>query len=114
MDVGNEEKRRVKLNPSSFFLLIYLFLAVLGLRCCAWAFSHCKKWGLLSSCNAWVSNHSGFSCSGAQALGHVVPVAVAPELQSAGLVVVMHGLSCSLACGIFLDQGSNPCPLIGR
>ena len=26
-------------------------------------------------------------------------------------VVVAHGLSCSTACGIFLDQGSNPCPL---
>ena len=26
-------------------------------------------------------------------------------------VVVVHGLSCSAACGIFLDQGSNPCPL---
>ena len=23
----------------------------------------------------------------------------------------MHRLSCSVACGIFLDQGSNPCPL---
>ena len=23
-------------------------------------------------------------------------------------VVVAHGLSCSVACGIFLDQGSNP------
>ena len=22
-----------------------------------------------------------------------------------------HGLSCSVACGIFPDQGSNPCPL---
>ena len=22
-----------------------------------------------------------------------------------------HGLSCSAACGIFTDQGSNPCPL---
>ena len=26
-------------------------------------------------------------------------------------VVVAHGLSCSAACGIFLDEGSNPCPL---
>ena len=26
-------------------------------------------------------------------------------------VVVAHGLSCSAVCGIFLDQGSNPCPL---
>ena len=29
----------------------------------------------------------------------------------AGSVVVAHGPSCSLACGIFPDQGSNPCPL---
>ena len=28
-----------------------------------------------------------------------------------GSVVVVHGLSCSGACGIFPDQGSNPCPL---
>ena len=26
-------------------------------------------------------------------------------------VVVAHGPSCSVACGIFPDQGSNPCPL---
>ena len=32
-------------------------------------------------------------------------------LRSAGSVVVAHGLSCSAACGIFPDQGSNPCPL---
>ena len=28
-----------------------------------------------------------------------------------GAVVVAHGLSCSAACGIFLDQGSNTCLL---
>ena len=28
-----------------------------------------------------------------------------------GSVVVAHGLSCSTSCGIFPDQGSNPCPL---
>ena len=28
-----------------------------------------------------------------------------------GSVVVAHGLSCSTACGIFPDQGLNPCPL---
>ena len=26
-------------------------------------------------------------------------------------LVVVHGLSCSAECGIFPDQGSNPCPL---
>ena len=36
---------------------------------------------------------------------------VAHGLWSAGSVVVAHGLSCSAACGIFPDQGSNPCPL---
>ena len=30
-----------------FNLFIYLFLAALGPRCCAWAFSSCGKWGLL-------------------------------------------------------------------
>ena len=33
------------------------------------------------------------------------------SLQCVGSVVAAHGLSCSMACGIFLDQGSNPCPL---
>ena len=31
--------------------------------------------------------------------------------RSAGSEIVAHGLSCSAACGIFPDQGSNPCPL---
>ena len=31
--------------------------------------------------------------------------------RRAGSVVVAQGLSCSAACGIFPDQGSNPCPL---
>ena len=37
-------------SPSFFFkinLFIYLFLAALGLRCCAQAFSSCGEWGLL-------------------------------------------------------------------
>ena len=33
------------------------------------------------------------------------------SLRSTGSVVVAHGPSCSVACGIFPDQGSNPCPL---
>ena len=31
--------------------------------------------------------------------------------RRASSVVVAHGLSCSAACGIFPDWGSNPCPL---
>ena len=37
--------------------------------------------------------------------------AVVPRLQSTGLIVAAHRLSCSLACGIFPDQRFNPCPL---
>ncbi|KAJ8776297.1 hypothetical protein J1605_015595 [Eschrichtius robustus] len=33
------------------------------------------------------------------------------QARRAGSVVVAHGPSCSAACGIFADQGSNPCPL---
>ena len=31
---------------------------------------------------------------------------------STGAVVVVHGFSCSKACGIFPDEGSNPCGLL--
>ena len=31
--------------------------------------------------------------------------------RRAGSVIVAHGPNCSAACGIFPDQGSNPCPL---
>ena len=31
--------------------------------------------------------------------------------RRAGSAAVAHGLCCSAACGIFPDQGSNPCPL---
>ena len=79
------------------FLQLQRVGATLG--CGAWA-SHCG--GLLWSMG---SRHAGFSSCRAGS------VAVARELQSAGSVVVAHGLSCSAACGIFLDQGSNPCPL---
>ena len=30
-----------------FLLFFNLFLAVLGLHCCTWAFSSCGEWGLL-------------------------------------------------------------------
>ena len=52
----------------------------------------------------------GFSRCGAQAVC-VNSVAVAPGLSSAGSVVAVHGIGCSTARGIFLDQESNPCLL---
>ena len=57
-------------------------------------------------CSVWASRCSGFSCGaqGSMVCGH-------HWLQHMGSVVIAHGLSCSMVCGIFLDQGSNPCPL---
>ena len=43
-------------------LKTYLFLAVLGLRCCLRTFSRFGEWGLLSSCNAQAIHCNGFSC----------------------------------------------------
>ena len=103
-----------------FFLInyLFLFLAALGLRFCTWAFSSCGKrgllfivvCGLLMVVASLVVEH-GLQVHGLQQLWHGGSVVVACELQSAGSVVVVHGLSCSAACGIFPEQGSNPCPL---
>ena len=40
---------------------------------------------------------------GLQELRSVGPVVAVPRLESTGSVGVMHGLGCSVACGIFLD-----------
>ena len=81
-------------------------------------FSSCREQGLLSSYGARGSRCSGFFCFEAQSRGAQASAAApagspvtTPELQSTGSVVVTHGLSCSVACGIFPDQGSNLCPL---
>ena len=52
-----------------FLKILYIYLAVLGLCCCTWAFPSCGRWGLLSSCGAWAPYCRGFSCCGAQASG---------------------------------------------
>ena len=43
--------------------------------------------------------------------GTLASVAVACRLWSIGSIAVVHWLSYSAACGIFPDQGSNPCLL---
>ena len=87
-----------------FFWLHWFFVAACGLSLVAVREGY-------SSLQCTASHCGGFSCCGAQALGARASVVVACGLQSAGSVVVAHGLSGSTACGIFWDQGSNPCPL---
>ena len=74
-------------------LYIYLFGAVLGLVAVQ-AFLYLWLVGLLSSCSVWALHCDGFSCCRVEALEHRP-----------------NRFSCSLACGIFLNQGSNPCLL---
>ena len=40
-----------------------------------------------------------------------VSIVAAPRLWSTGSIIVTYGLSCSMACDIFLDQRLNPCLL---
>ena len=50
-------------------VFIYLFLTVLGLRCCAWAFSNWDDQGLLSGCDVQTPHCGSFSCCRTQGLG---------------------------------------------
>ena len=70
----------------SCLLLFYfkcIYLAVLGLDCCARAFSSCREWGYSL---VWASRCSGFSCRRAQALG-------LPGFSSFGLWALEHRLN---------------------
>ena len=79
----------------SFFFFNYLFLVTQGLCYCEQAFSRCSKQGLL------------FIALDGLSLQWLRLLWTTGVWVSA---VVTHRLSCSEACGIFLDQGSNPCP----
>ena len=84
-----------------YFIIInyYLFiLAVLGLCCYTWVFSSCGGQGLLL-------------VAVRRLLIVVASVCWAWALGSLASEVVVHRLSCSVACGIFLEQGLNLCPL---
>ena len=80
------------------FLFTHLFLAVLGLGCCTQGFSSCT---------------SGASLP--RSVGLLVAVAsLAADCELWGVqasAVMAHGLSCRVACGIFLNQGLKPRPL---
>ena len=88
---------------SSFFFLYFKTLSLFFKFICScvgysWLcrlFSSCGERGLLSSCCGGASHCRGFS------------------VAETGSIAAAHGLSCSSACGIFLDQGSNLCLLHG-
>ena len=84
--------------------IIYLFIY----RCIR---SSSLRAGTTLCCSVWASHCGGFSCCRAQALGAPASIVVAGGLSSCGLQALEHRHVGSAACGIFPDQGSNPCPL---
>ena len=76
-----------------FYLwLCWVFVSVRGLSLVAASGGHSSS---------WCAGHSLSRALLLQSTGS----------RRAGSVVVVHGLRCSAACGIFPDQGSNPCTL---
>ena len=87
-----------------FFLkeLLYLFIFYLWL---CWVFVSVQGLSVVAASGG----HSSSRCAG---LSLSRPLLLrSTGSRRAGSVVVAHGPSCSAACGIFPDQGSNPRPL---
>ena len=87
---------------------MHLCSVVLGVRCCARAFSSCREQGLL------LVTVRGLLVVGASLVGaHGLQVHGLQYMQHVGSVVAACalGLSCSGPCGSFLDQGWNLWPL---
>ena len=84
-----------------FFKFIYLFIYFW----LCWVFVSVRGFSLVGASGG----HSSSRCAG---LSLSRPLLLqSTGSRCAGSVVVAHGPSYSAACGIFPDQGSNPCPL---
>ena len=86
-----------------FFLSFKIYLFIYLWLC--WVFVSVRGLSLVEASGG----HSSSRCAG---LSLSRPLLLwSTGSRRAGSVVVAHGPSCSTACGIFPDQGSNPCPL---
>ena len=80
-----------------FYLFIYFWLC--------WVFVSVRGLSLVAASGG----HSSSRCAG---LSLSRPLLLrSTGSRRSGSVIVAHGSSCSAACGIFPDQGLNPCPL---
>ena len=84
-----------------FFFLIYLFIYFW----LCWVFVSVRGLSLVVASGG----HSSSRCAGLSLLRPLLLRSTGS--WRAGSVVVAHGPSCSVACGIFPDQGLNPCAL---
>ena len=91
-------------------LFICLFFGYAGSSFLHGLVSSCREQGLLSRGGAWLLIAVA-SLAEQRLQGMWASVVAAHGFWSTGSVVVVHGLSCSMACGIFQDQWSNLCLL---
>ena len=82
---------------SFIYLFIYLWLC--------WVFVSVRGLSLVAASGG----HSSSRCAGLSLSWPLVLRSTGS--RRAGSAIVAHGPSCSVACGIFPDQGSNSCPL---
>ena len=85
------------------YLFIYLFIYLFWL---CWVFVSVRGLSLVAASGG----HSSLWCAGLS-LSQPLPLRGTGS-RRAGSVVLAHGPSCSAACEILPDQGSNPCPLL--
>ena len=90
--------------PSRHRFCLFVYLFIWG---CAGPSLLCR---LFSSCGERAAHCGGLSHFGAGSRTSGLSSWGSGALDT-GFIVVAHGLSCSMTCGIFLDQGSNPCLL---
>ena len=98
--LGDPNYANVLCSATDFFFLINLFI-YFG---CAGSSFLCE--GFLQLWQARATVHRGARASHYRGL-----LLWNTGSRCTGSVVVVHRPSCSAACGIFPDQGSNPCPL---
>ena len=97
----------LRMNKSKSFILLVLFIIIFlkFIFWLCWVFISVRGLSLVVASGG----HSSSRCAG---LSLSRPLLLrSTGSRRAGSAVVAHGPSCSAACGVFPDQGPNPCPL---
>ena len=103
----NKEMRKTPLNVEFDFFFFNLFIYLFWL---CWVFVSVRGLSLVAASgvhSSWATLHRSARAS----LTIAASLVGSTASRRAGSVVVARGPSCSTACGILPDQGSNPCPL---
>ena len=90
-------------SPHLFYFILFFFNLFIYFWLC-WVFVSVRGLSPVAASGGLSSSR----CAGLS-LSRPLPLR-STSSRRAGSVVVAHGLSCSAACRIFPDQGSNPCP----